>query len=69
MSASYTLHFTHLTIYAFIVLNKDGLGSSQPFPLKPTLNLPPVQISSKLSTERGITDKTVVITDRGRGRN
>jgi hypothetical protein len=35
----------------------------------PTSNSPPKQISSKLSTERGITDKTVVITDRGGGRN
>jgi len=36
---------------------------------KPTSKFPPVKISSKPSTDRGITDKTVVITDRGRGRN
>ena len=35
----------------------------------PISKFPPVQISSTLSTERGITDKTVVITDRGAGRN
>ena len=35
----------------------------------PISNFPSVHISSNLNTERGITDKTVVITDRGRGRN
>ena len=50
-------------------MDTAGLGSNQPFLPNPTLKLPPVQISSKMSTERGITDKTVVITDKGRGRN
>jgi len=50
-------------------MNTAGLGSSQQSAPQPNLNFPPVQISSELSTERGITDKTVEITDRGRGRN
>ena len=49
-------------------MNTSGLHSIQPFLPYPSFNLPPVQISSKMSTERGITDKTVVITDRGRER-
>ena len=44
-------------------------GFNSTFLHNPTFNLQPVQISSKMSTERGIKDKTVVITDRGIERN
>jgi hypothetical protein len=50
-------------------MNTAGLGSNQTYAPQPNFELLTLQISSKLSKEIGITDKTLVITDRGGGRN